>query len=157
MRRWSRVLLLPLFGLLGASCGSQDEVARIVSPSGDTEAVVVETNGGATTAFGHNVYVVARGRSTLWGAKVAQFYEASRSKRAAGVNPRWVTPDLLRIEYLDANRDELLPGQPFTVGGRSVRVTLARGVNDPVACAGGMLYALQMSNLNGPECRITGR
>ncbi len=43
-------------GLASIACLStgqpRDEVARVASPSGKVDAVVVETNGGATTSFG---------------------------------------------------------------------------------------------------------
>ncbi|MBL8397465.1 MAG: hypothetical protein JNL84_04855 [Candidatus Accumulibacter sp.] len=49
------VLLLAWFfsGLIGEP--SKDEVARVVSPSGNIDAVLFETNGGATTSFGYEV------------------------------------------------------------------------------------------------------
>jgi hypothetical protein len=44
--------------LAGCSLVSRDEVARVASPDGRVEAVLIETNGGATTSFGYEVHVV---------------------------------------------------------------------------------------------------
>ena len=144
-------------GALVAGClVSRDEVARVRSPSGDADGVVVETNGGATTSFGYEVYVAPKGRSTFWGMKVASLYGAVRNQRAYGVNLRWTDPKTLAIEFLDARYARIEGTLPINVGGHSISVVLANGINDPRACPGGMLYDLQMSNLRGPDCGIKG-
>jgi hypothetical protein len=87
-------------------CGlvSSDEVARVRSPTGRLEAVVIETNGGATTSFGYEVYIVPAGSGTWRGREVASFYGAARNDNAYGVNVRWVTVNSLAIEYLQARQ-----------------------------------------------------
>ena len=50
-----KLSFLPIVLALLAGCGlvSRDEVARVASPYGGVEAVLIETNGGATTSFGY--------------------------------------------------------------------------------------------------------
>ena len=38
-----------------------DEVSRVSSPDGKVDAVLVETNGGATTSFGYRVFIATPG------------------------------------------------------------------------------------------------
>ncbi|MEN1930024.1 hypothetical protein WCE37_13675 [Luteimonas sp. MJ250] len=118
---------------------SRDEVARIASPSGDLIATVVEIDGGATTSFGYEVRV-ARGGLSLGGSEVASLYGAVRSESAYGVNLRWVSDDVLHIEYLEAKSAHLVsPG----ILAPEVQVVLASGISDPLAPSGGMLYNLE--------------
>ena len=42
---------------------SFDEVARVLHPQANVDAVLVETNGGATTSFGYEVFVLSRGQN----------------------------------------------------------------------------------------------
>lgn len=136
---------------------SRDEVARVRSPSGDLDAVVYEINGGATTSFGHDVYIVPAKRSIFWGIRAAHFYRASRNERASGVNVVWSSPDILMVRYLEANSAVLESDRALRVAGRAVFVGLEGGVNDPKACPGGMLHDLMMSNIRGPDCGIASR
>jgi hypothetical protein len=63
-RHRALLALVTTFVLLTAcSQVSRDEVARVAAPGGQVEAVLVETNGGATTSFGYEVHVVERGGS----------------------------------------------------------------------------------------------
>jgi hypothetical protein len=121
---------------------SRDEVARVVSPSGKVDAVLIETNGGATTSFGYDVFLVPSGGNNFDdGTKVAHFYSAGRNKSAYGVNLVWRGKQLT-VEYLDAKIEKLLQNTA-TVAGETVKVSLRSGVNDPNAPAGGMLYNLK--------------
>jgi hypothetical protein len=157
--RKTRSLVYPLIvGALVVGClGSRDEVSRVPAPSGDVDGVVVETNGGATTSFGYDVYVAPKGRSAFRGTKVARLYGALRNERAYGVNLRWTDAKTLTIEFLEARFVALEGRPPINVAGSSIAVVLARGINDPKACPGGMLYDLQMSKLRGPDCTLTRR
>jgi hypothetical protein len=49
----SMMLLMAYFIFLLAGEPSKDEVARNTSPTGKVDAVLLETNGGATTSFGY--------------------------------------------------------------------------------------------------------
>ncbi|HEU4924800.1 MAG TPA: hypothetical protein VFT23_17200 [Burkholderiales bacterium] len=44
--------------LAAAGCANHDEVARVPPPDKQLDAVLVESNGGATTSFWYDVYVV---------------------------------------------------------------------------------------------------
>ncbi len=112
----------------------------------------MEDNGGATTSFGYTVLVAPVGSSHSRGTRVAAFYGATRSERAYGVNARWVSDEVLQIEYLKAQSAGVEPRGSFTVNGRSISVSLQAGVSDPRACPGGMLYA----RANSLDCAAVG-
>jgi hypothetical protein len=140
--RMTTAVLLGLNMVALAGCIGRDEVARATSPSGKIDAVLVETNGGATTSFGYEVFVVPAQGSTWLHKRVAFLYAAARSEQAYGVNLKWAGPVDLTIEYLQARQEDLLLPN-IAVAGEQVRVSLRSGVNDPKAPPGGMLYNLQ--------------
>jgi hypothetical protein len=122
---------------------SFDEVARAPHPNANVDAVLVETNGGATTSFGYEVFILPRGAKPNRGAPPdASLYGAVRSERAYGVNLRWQADDTLAIEYLEA-RHASISNNTVTVNGRSIQLALKSGVDDPTAPGGGMLYNLR--------------
>ena len=136
------LLLAPL--LLGclAAGPSYDEVARSSSPDQRIDAIVIESNGGATTSFRYDVCLAASGGRCTASDSIAQLYGASRSDQAYGVNVRWVNPALLHIEYLDAQR--VVVKKPVgQVDGHTVNVVLQSGIADTAAPPGGMLYNVQ--------------
>jgi len=106
------------------------------------DAVLVETNGGATTDFGYLVYVVARGAPTPKHGEVAWLYGAGRSTRAYGANLKWESESRLVVEYLDAKQAEV-QSERLVVGADTVVIALRRGVTDSIAPTGGMLYNLE--------------
>jgi hypothetical protein len=120
---------------------SADVVARVPSPQGDLEAIVVETNGGATTSFGYEVSIVSAGSRTL-GSPTARLYGARRNNQAYGVNVRWVSTSLLHVEFKQA-RQATLKKSTVEVADRKIVAALQSGVVDPAAPPGGMLYNLQ--------------
>jgi len=126
--------------LTGCGFVSRDEVARVPCPDRRVEAVLIETNGGATTSFGYEVYVVAKGRPP--NDQVAWLYGAGRNENVYGANLKWTDDHELVIEYLEA-RDQRLERASVSVEGRVIKVSLRSGVNDPTAPAGGMLYNLE--------------
>jgi hypothetical protein len=121
---------------------SRDEVARATSPGGDVDAVLFESNGGATTSFGYQVSLVPKGEPAEKAAEAAALYAAVRSKSAYGVNLHWASPSLLWIEY-ESSRGAKVKQPTVFVAGREVTVELYGGVTDPSAPSGGMLYNLQ--------------
>ncbi|MGB2715425.1 MAG: hypothetical protein WBC51_14685 [Vicinamibacterales bacterium] len=139
-----KLSFLPIALALLAGCDlvSRDEVARVASPDGRVEAVLVETNGGATTSFGYEVHVVEKGRPV--GDRVAWLYGAGRNAQAYGANLKWTGENEIVIEYLEA-RDQTLERKTVSVAGRVIKVSLRSGVNDPTAPAGGMLYNLELT------------
>jgi hypothetical protein len=124
-------------GLLMSGCLSRDEVLRVTSPDGRVDAIAFETDCGATCSFGYEIRVAPRGSRK--GEEVASLDGATRNGQAWGVNLKWSDVDKLSIEYLRADHSALLK-QAVDVAGRSVRVSLQGGVEDPQAPAGGMLY-----------------
>jgi hypothetical protein len=102
--------------------------------------VLVETNGGATTSFGYDVHVVEKGRPAR--DQVAWLYGAGRNANAYGANLKWTGENELVIEYLQA-REQTLKQATVNVAGRTIKVSLRSGVDDPTARAGGMLYNLE--------------
>jgi hypothetical protein len=123
---------------------SWDEVARATAPGGLIDAVLIERNGGATTSFGYEVFVVPSGSAVQRDTPgaVASLYGAVRNDNAYGVNLRWQAPGVLAIEYRDAHRAGL-NDSVVTVAGQRVRVALRPGVSDPTAPSGGMLWNRQ--------------
>jgi hypothetical protein len=120
---------------------SHDEVSRAPSSTGDLDAVLVETNGGATTSFGYLVYVVPRDAKPSESTEVAMLYGAVRNDQAYGANLKWEGSQLA-VEYRDA-RQAALRKSTVTIGPHTVAIVLRSGVVDSAAPAGGMLYNLR--------------
>jgi hypothetical protein len=131
-------ILAPL--LAGCGLVSSDEVARVSSPDGQLDAVLIETNGGATTSFGYEIHVVEKAQRA--GNEVAWLYGAGRNPHAYGASLKWIGERELVIEYLDAREQRLEQGST-KVAGRTIHVSLRSGVSDPTAPPGGMLYNLE--------------
>lgn len=137
-----RLVSATLSAVLTAGCANHDEVARAPSPDGRTDAVLVEGNGGATTSFWYDVYVVKSGAGFSWAEPAANLYGAVRSGSAYGANLRWEGSETLVVEFLRA-RDVKHLAQTIRVGERNIRIVLRDGVLDPKAPPGGMLYNLK--------------
>ncbi len=140
-------LVLALGGCIASSGYSWDEVARVRAPDGRADAVLIETNGGATTSFGYHVYVVAPGAAVPRTARgepgeAVRVYGATRNANAYGATLRWAGADTLAVEYHEASSDTLLH-RAVTLAQRTVQVVLRPGVADASAPPGGMLYNLQ--------------
>lgn len=112
----------------------------MTSPDGALEAVVNETNGGATTSFGYEVGIREKGSRAEVSA--ATLYDATRNPDAYGVNVRWLDNRTLHIEYFHA-KDQFSERWIPLHGGVSIQ--MQGGVLDPKAPAGGMLFNLQKS------------
>jgi hypothetical protein len=118
--------------VLLAGCGlvSRDEVARVGSPDGHVDAVLVETDGGATTSFGYEIHVVEKGKS--YGEAVATLYGALRNDHTYGANLRWRTDSELMVEYQQA-RAAALEKSSVRAAGRDIHIVLRPGVSDSKA------------------------
>lgn len=136
-------LALVAAALATSSCGffyTNVEVARVTSPDGAIDAVVRETNGGATTSFGYVVSLTGAGKRH--GSKsVASFYGATRSATAYGVNLNWLNANDLEIQYFQS-RVAALEHSSVRINERTIQVSLKSGVEDMTAPAGGMEYNL---------------
>jgi len=138
-----RDLVSTLVSLISlAACGliSCDEVAKVASPDGRLEAVLIETNGGATTSFGYEIWVQKKGGWS--GEQVGRLYSAVRSECAYGANLKWNDDRHLSVEYQEA-RTETLETPTLQISGREVHITFRANVSDPRAPCGGMLFNLQ--------------
>lgn len=118
------------------------EVARVASPSGRLEAIVIEANTGPKASSSYDVFLVPSGKDHNQGIHVASLYAASRSRTAFGVNLRWDGPEELAVEYLEARAAEIMRSTA-SVEGEQVQVQLRDGVEDPAAAPGGMLDNLK--------------
>ena len=120
---------------------SRDEVARVVSPVGTIDAVLIETNGGATTSFGHEVYVVEHGGQPT-GSPAVSLYGALRNANASGSNLKWESANALAVEFLKARSAQI--NQPSqSLGTQTIHFILRPGITDTTAPSGGMLYNRQ--------------
>ena len=126
-------------GLVGEP--SKDEVARVVSPTGKVDAVLFETNGGATTSFGYEIYVAEHGAQPA-GAPAIFLYGAVRNRHAYGANLKWTSPDSVAVEFLSAESTKIKQ-QTQSIGTQVIYFTVHEGVTDNAAPPGGMLYNLR--------------
>jgi len=135
-------------GFLGG--GSKDVVAVVESADKKYKAILVETNGGATTSFGYEIFIEpisARQRQHL----VARLYAAGRNESAYGANLVWIGPRILAVHYLRARTEELKMARPI-INGEQFFVRLRNGIRDDSAPPGGMLYDLEHPRgYRGPE------
>jgi hypothetical protein len=143
MRLLGLLLLLPLLSnCMVADAPSHDEVARYASPDGGTDAIVIESNGGATTSFWYDVCLSPHTGTCTARDSIASLYGAARSEQAYGVNVRWIDSTNLAIDFLSAERSSIR--RPIShLNGRSIKVVLHPGITDPAAPPGGMLYNKQ--------------
>ena len=114
------------------------EVARVPSPSGRVEAIIIEANTGPKASSSYDVFLVPSGQEHGGGIHIASLYAARRSQNAYGVNLKWDGPGELSIEYLEASAAEILQGLA-RIEGEQVQVRLRAGVEDDTAAPGGML------------------
>jgi hypothetical protein len=131
------VLMLTVLAVGCKKQPSSYEVARVASPNGSLEAVLTETNGGATTSFGYEVSVGTKGAKTL--THVASLYGAVRNEQAYGVNLNWTGEHILRVQYLRAKAVQNV-SKSVTLGDQQVEIELLSGVEDTTAPSGGMHY-----------------
>jgi len=154
LRRRVPTLLLVLSAGCGIGESSWDEVARARSPDGLRDAVLIESNGGATTSFGYEIFVVPHAQQVRHGAagSLASLYAATRNEQAYGVNLQWLAPDTLAVEYLTA-REAVGHHSAIADPLDQVHIVLRSGVRDSSAPAGGMLYNREQGSPSRPNDR----
>jgi hypothetical protein len=136
----SMVLLVSYFIFLLAGEPSKDEVARNISPNSKVDAVLFETNGGATTSFGYEVYVVEHDAQPS-GSPAISLYGAIRNQHAYGANLKWTSPDSVAVEFLSVKSTKI--ERPIvSVGTQAIHLAVHEGVLDNAAPSGGMFYNL---------------
>ena len=128
-------LLLAGCDMLGGP--SRDEVAWANSPDGRTHAILLETNGGATTSFGYEVELHPADHQGERPVSAGTLYGAVRSECAYGVDLHWLSPTTLALRFDSAEKVDV-PASVF-VGGRWVRVIAQAGNRNNAAPCGGML------------------
>jgi hypothetical protein len=137
------IVLVIVVSLNGLMDSSFDEVARVPNQATNVDAVLVETNAGATTSFGYEVFILPHGQKPdRSGHAVVTLYGAIRNDHAYGANLRWTSTDTLSVEYLVAQQATWLNGS-LGVNGHIINILLKAGISDPTAPSGGMLYNLQ--------------
>ncbi len=119
-----------VFALTGSwfEC-SRDEVARLKSPSGDLQAVIFETAGGATTDFGYEIHIISANAispsmSCIDGQKdAAVFLYGPTTSGQYGFSLQWVEPDRLSVTFENSRGSDLLR-PTFVIGQHNVTVSL---------------------------------
>lgn len=123
--------------LAGETAEVGEEVTRIVSPDGEIDAVLTESNSGATASFVYDIHILPHGQPATPESRNAELSGATRSKTAYGVTLSWSDADTVLGEYLTA--DVVDQASPTTsVEGKEITVVLRDGQVDPDAPAGGM-------------------
>lgn len=112
------------------------EAARITSPDGSNDAVVLEGGVDATSPYNYVVCVVPVRKTCDKDHAVAEIYGATRNAEAYGVDVRWASPGQLDVSYLHANKAQVLQ----SIGSESSAVTLSLkdGVENAQAPPGSM-------------------
>ena len=120
------------FLTLMASAVSHVESSRARSPDGALDAVLVETNAGAMTAFGYDIYVVKHGAAFSGSSSVMKLNAATANRLTPGAALKWNDPAELEIDYLCAESMNVYYGL-INVDGRDVHIVWRAGVSNPPA------------------------
>jgi len=139
------ILFILLF-LFISSCSSWDEVSRVSSPNGLVDAVLIESNGGATTSFNYHIFLEREKFFGVEQIKIGNLYGAIRSKNAYGINLKWLNSTTIQLEYLRAKEIRLQLNN-VDIQGVTYSIEFHSGVEDTQAPAGGMLYNLRNIHL----------
>jgi len=130
------IVLVPLVAatLAVRAMDKESEVDRATSPNGEYDAVLMETNGGATTSYGYTVYIMHSGSTSGW--KAASLY-GTTVNGAYGANLRWRSSDLLAVEFT-ATKWSRIEEPWFRMGSRKIHVVLQSGITDQTVPSGHM-------------------
>ena len=135
-------LFILVFLLISCDIVSIDEVNRVNSPNNKFVAILYETNGGATTSFGYEVYVKKKTETDRSKKLVATLYGAVRSQSAYGVNLVWKSNKNLSIEYYKAKTINKV-NNILNFNDDQISINVNNNIIDTLASAGGMLYNLK--------------
>jgi len=132
------ICLLPL--LLG-SCNltgnvSSEERAWTASPDGQTHAILIETNGGATTAYGYLVELHPSDHQGEKPVRAAKLYRVA-SDCEFGPAIHWRDADTLTVGFETAQQIQV--NEEVTVGRKKIHVIVDRTLGDPAKPCKGMI------------------
>lgn len=142
--------LVTLSFLSLAGCGdllsgsSREKVAWANAPDGRTHAILIETNGGATTSFGYIVELHSAPHDGAAPVNAGELYGAVRSGCAYGVNLHWLTPSTLALRFQSAKQVQVPTS--VAVNGRQILIVTEAGRVDNAAPCGGMGASLPHPN-----------
>jgi len=113
------------------------EAARLTSPDGSKDAVVLEGGIDGTSPYNYVVCVVPAQKTCDVDQAVAEIYGATRNAHAYGVDVRWASPGRLDVSYLHANKARML----HSVDSKSSAITLSLkdGIENAQAPPGAMV------------------
>jgi hypothetical protein len=90
------IIATAVFIIFGCNPVSREELKRTTSPDSIVDAVLVQANGGATTSFIYELYVVKKG------AKITEGSALLRADHVDGLLIGWSQSKLLDIKYAEA-------------------------------------------------------
>ncbi len=136
----SSALIVPMIMLSGCldllGFPERQQVAWANSPDGAVHAILLETNGGATTSYGYEVELHPAQHQNDKPSPAGRLYGATRSSCAYGVNIRWLSSDHLALEFDQADRIKVPP--KVDLAGRTITIETRSGISDADAPCGGM-------------------
>ena len=134
-----RSMMVP-FALLLSCCNiagdsDREERAWANSPDGRTHAILIETNGGATTAFGYLVELHPSDHQGQEPVRVADFYRVE-SDCEYGLDMRWADANTLVLGIRSASQMHV--DKSASVGGKIIRVIIETGAGQSADPCRGM-------------------
>jgi hypothetical protein len=82
----------------------QKEILRISSPDYKVDAVIIEVDGGATSALIHAIYVVKKGEPIFW-KKDYCYKRVFQGRSLRNLKIKWIEDQFLEINHLSGNVD----------------------------------------------------
>jgi hypothetical protein len=96
MNKFTITILISFF-LFACNLIEEKEIGRIESPDGKVVAVMIESDGGATTSYGYSIYIIPKGGSIEKKNKPVFLSDHTRRLRF-----NWDGPKRLKILYAEA-------------------------------------------------------
>lgn len=100
------IAALHIFALAPSPVRKREQT--VLSPDRQYEAVIVSTDGGATTSVGFDIYIERAGTRRP-SNRVAQVYVAINHRGSYGVDASWTGPRELTLRYKEDRWHKLLP------------------------------------------------
>ena len=96
MRRICLIAFALLAVIFSTNCAVREEISRFLSPDKKVEAILIETNGGATTPFRYLLYLVSVGNSPSEDDLVLEAIHIEN------LEIKWKESKFLEIKYTNA-------------------------------------------------------